>query len=958
MPRVTEGGASVRPINEPSEGQPTPTSKPPKAQQPPQAGQSQTPFTSAVQARPLPILWGTDKIVPYLIEKLPTAKRQPANWAAGVVVSKGEIQAANGNAYEVLKGGTTGGGNSPSSTGADPTAWVVATVYALNDVRKANGNAYQCSKAGTSGAVGTGPSGTGTNIIDNLAQWAFLSVLPYPVVNTGDGIIWRYIQATPYPLYFQQFVGALCEGEILGVLRMWWNKERLVCPSLDRPGKGLACFFGPDAANQSISTAGTGYPWDDSSYQHTALISPVSFAAGGVPSGTQEEMPDIALETQGILFGATTLDARAADIVNDVLTHVRRGCGWPSGRVDATTITGAGAASYATYCDAAGLRFSYYLDTATTALAVLTDILNATNSDAFWSGGALKIVPLADTSITAPVYGGVNYVPSNTAQYNLTVDDLMDVDRPVQVSRRSDADCFNCYPIEYKDRSADYATITVEDPDQTDIETRGSMKRAGTVSLPMVFQDGTRPIMLSRNLAQRSLNIRNTYTFRLPWRFILLEPTDIVTLPPSALGDTGTTPIPVRITQLRENEDETITFTAEDYPQGVAASVPFVPQANDGLRPNEFITTSAGPNQVDGFSLGVKSGALVSAHVATSMLNFGNYWPNPTSEVSPPVGVSVLDDGSSSEWDFRVNVGPSPAAYAGIWVREMTRTTAGTSLLRHRVPASPGETYTFKNQHRYIATAGTPTAKTKVTFYDKDFGPPGGLSGSGSATHPVPGVPPGSWTPTAALTGALGVPLVAPSDTAYVEFALELVTAGAGTATIRWDALNAYKVISSDDLGSSIVTPDKLVRVSAIYTTNAGQSIPDSAWTTVDFGTSEKLSGFVTTGASWHFSTPGAGPPSGAGLYLVTAEVTINTGGAGAPVDAILRIVKAGVELQRGNRMTGNGPLLGLQLSAMIQCAATEQFHVDIWQANIGAACSLEAIHASNRICIVGPIDD
>lgn len=711
MPRITEGGASVRPINEPSEGQPTPTSKPPKGQQPPQGpGMSQTPFTSAVQARPLPILWGTDKIVPYLIEKLPTAKRQPANWAGGVVVSKGEIQAANGNAYEVLKGGTTGGGNSPSGTGADPTAWTTSQTWVLNDVRKANGNAYQCSKAGLGGGAGTGPSGTGTNIVDNQAQWAFLSALPYPVVNTGDGLVWRYIQALPYPLYFQMFVGALCEGEILGVLRMWWNKERLVCPSLDRPGKGLACFFGPDAANQSVSTAGTGYPWDDSSYQHTALISPVSFAAGGVPSGTQAEMPDMALEVQGVLFGATTLDARAADIVNDILTHVRRGCGWPSGRVDATTITGAGAASYATYCDAAGLRFSYYLDTATTALAVLTDILNATNSDAFWSSGVLKIVPLADTSITSPVYGGVNYVPSNTAQYNISVDDLMDVDRPVQVSRRSDADCFNCFPIEYKDRSADYATITVEDPDQTDIETRGSMKRAGTVSLPMVFQDGTRPIMLSRNLAQRSLNIRNTYTFRLPWRFILLEPTDIVTLPPSALGDTGTTPIPVRITQLRENEDESITFTAEDYPQGVAAtpSTTYVPQANDGLRSHEFITASSGSTQLDGFSIGVKAGTVPVA--GQTYVHYDNLWPNFNSELDPPPGVDL----TTAEWSNRTNIGG--AAFNGDWVRRLTGIQA---TLFHFLPCTPGENFYIEAQVKAVAAGSQKGGFVQVAWFDK-----------------------------------------------------------------------------------------------------------------------------------------------------------------------------------------------------------------------------------------------
>jgi hypothetical protein len=763
MPRVTEGGGSVRPIGEPSEGQPTPTSHPPAAPQPPQpGGVSATPFTSAVQARPLPTLWGTDKIVPFIIEKLATAKRAPANFSGGEVVSKGEIRAANQAAYEVLKGGT--GNNAPNGTGAAPTAWTTGQTWVLNDVRSANGNAYQCSKAGLGGAVGTGPAGTGTNIVDNQAQWAYIGALQdselgtYQVVNTADGLTWRFIQQLPYPLYFQQFVAALCEGEILGVLRMWWNKERLVCPSLDRPGKGLACFFGPDAANQTL--AGTG-PWDSSGYQHTALITLASFAAGGVPSGTQKEMPDIALETKGVLFGASSLDPPAADLVNDLLTHSRRGAGWPSSRVDATTVTGGGAASFRTYSDAAGLRFTYYLDRSKRAIDILQDILNCTLSDGYWSGGAYKIVPLADQPIASPVYGATAYVPANAAQYNLGPGDFLDPKMPVQISRRPDADCFNCYPIEFRDRSSDYATITVEDNDPTDLEIR-PLKRAGTLALPVAFPDGTRPVMISRALAQRSLNIRNTYTWTSPSNFIGLEPTDIVTLTEPRIG---LSLVPVRIVSLRENTNRSITYTAEDYPQGVAAPAAYTPQTNDGFRAHEFVTVGVVPSLVDGVSMGVKNGAIPDAG-GTRGGAIDNAFPNPTSENLPPPGADL----TQPEWIGRVNLGGGAAD--GDWVRSPG---LGASLsIPLTVPALSGESYYCEAVIKAAVAGANKGGFLRLTALDKTNASLGSASSAENDT-------------TTYTSPAASVALVMPAGTVRVK--CELVNGSDASAQAYFDKI-------------------------------------------------------------------------------------------------------------------------------------------------------------------------
>jgi hypothetical protein len=73
--------------------------------------------------------------------------------------------------------------------------------------------------------------------------------------------------------------------------------------------------------------------------------------------------------------------------------------------------------------------------------------------------------------------------------------------------------------------------------------------------------------------------------------------------------------------------------------------------------------------------------------------------------------------------------------------------------------------------------------------------------------------------------------------------------------------------------GPSTITSD--VTVAARYNTTAGQSIPASTQTIVDFGTKTfDRTGCVTTGASWKFTAPISG------LYRVTAKIRFLNGGS------------------------------------------------------------------------------
>lgn len=71
--------------------------------------------------------------------------------------------------------------------GYPATSWAASTAYSVGNVRYNQGNVYECVTAGTSGS--SGPSGTGSGIIDGSVQWDW--------VNAG-GLSWGWLTITAY----------------------------------------------------------------------------------------------------------------------------------------------------------------------------------------------------------------------------------------------------------------------------------------------------------------------------------------------------------------------------------------------------------------------------------------------------------------------------------------------------------------------------------------------------------------------------------------------------------------------------------------------------------------------------------------------------------------------------------------------------------------------------------------
>ena len=294
-------------------------------------------------------------------------------------------------------------------------------------------------------------------------------------------------------------------------------------------------------------------------------------------------------------------DAKPSAVAVDFLSDPYHGGLWSASRI-ADLVTGA--ASYQTYCTAMGFAVSPCFNEQKPAAAHLQDLLTATNSEAVWTaistGMILKIVPYGDVAITA---NGTTYTPATDPLYALGYDDFLGVldqngqatgSDPVTVARSSPGDVYNTIPVEFSDRMNAYNTGSVSDPEPVDVAQNGT-RTGSSLSLHMI----TRRAMakaISRIEAQKSVYVRNTYTFKVGWKYILLEPMDLVSITDAKLGLNA---LVVRIVSIDfpddASEDQGMTITAEGWPFGTGTSTVGPIQNNGGT----VVNTAATPGNAN-----------------------------------------------------------------------------------------------------------------------------------------------------------------------------------------------------------------------------------------------------------------------------------------------------------------------------------------------------------------------
>lgn len=369
-------------------------------------------------------------------------------------------------------------------------------------------------------------------------------------------------------LYYVSLIMALCEGPISAIDRVWKDRTETTLTDL-----GLSLFAGP-TPQTPWSYVTTKHPDEALGYNGLAYVAATSYSLGN--SAT---IGSHAFEVRGLNYGTgiNGIDADPALWILDLLTHAQFGAGFPAASLHMVSLNG-GAASCQTYCRAQGLALSPAIVNAETAQQVLQRTLDLINTAAVWSGGLLKFVPHADQQITG---NGSTFVPEIAPVYELTDDDFL-VDGggedPVTITRSDPLKCYNIWRLEASDRANAYNLAPVEVRDQDAIERFGA-RPSQTVTAHEIC-DLAMANIAAQLMLQRNLTMRNTYTFRLPWEFLLLDPMDVVSIAQSYLIEAGTQ---VRIKDIEEDEDGLFTVTAEDFLPGTMTAVAYpAPSATGG----------------------------------------------------------------------------------------------------------------------------------------------------------------------------------------------------------------------------------------------------------------------------------------------------------------------------------------------------------------------------------------
>jgi hypothetical protein len=155
-------------------------------------------------------------------------------------------------------------------------------------------------------------------------------------------------------------------------------------------------------------------------------------------------------------------------------------------------------------------------------------------------------------------------------------------DDPVHIVRSTPADADNMIAVECLDRSNSYNTTIVEVFDQASIDLYGVRRNTSLKAQAIVDSTYAGPIA-AQLMLQRSLYFRNTYTFALGWKYCLLEPMDLVQISDARLGATALT---VRVTAVEEDDEGTLSITAEDFFGGYSTAVLYPKQGAAGYVPN------------------------------------------------------------------------------------------------------------------------------------------------------------------------------------------------------------------------------------------------------------------------------------------------------------------------------------------------------------------------------------
>lgn len=342
--------------------------------------------------------------------------------------------------------------------------------------------------------------------------------------------------------YTADIMFGLCEGQIEGIGNIAREKTQTTLSA-----EKMTLFTGARPQSE-WSYLSTKYPNKALPYFGTAYI-----AVSNLSLGSDGTLPNYSFEVKGLNIVSGGMDSNPADIVNDLLTNQYYGAGISSSLMGSLTLL-------RNYCTEYGMLLSLGQSTQEAVFDIIKRILQECNSEIVYSEGMVKFIPYGETAKGT-------YSPNITPIYDLNDDDFLDVEQPIKVTRSSPTDAYNSVKIEFYNRANNYNVETDEEQDLANIDLYGY--RPQDVITMHEICDSTTAHTVAQLLLNRTLYVRNTYEFRVTWRYSLLEPMDVITITDSILG---LNKYQVRIVEISENSDYELTIIAEDFPFGVSTA--------------------------------------------------------------------------------------------------------------------------------------------------------------------------------------------------------------------------------------------------------------------------------------------------------------------------------------------------------------------------------------------------
>lgn len=386
-------------------------------------------------------------------------------------------------------------------------------------------------------------------VAPNLIQYDDFTAIPHTTKQkTGKGG-GGGTASTDYT-YSVAAIMALGSGTLESIGKVWKDKEHSSLRELKFD------FYSGDEVQEPYPYFVTKHPERALSYRGISYV-----ASGAYDLGSNASFGNHTFEVQarGSIAanhaGSDVPDAELADVVMALLTDPEQGVG-----IDAATL--GDMAGFRSFCLANSLWVSPAYTEQRGAFEYIKNLLTIGFSDCVYSGGKFKIVPYSDVPATGSL---ATYTPTIAPAVDLDEDDFISDESTdaIRIKQKSAEESYNHVRVKFADRANDYNDNIAESKDAADIEQHG-LRSMDVVDLKEIA-DAAVAQKVADYLLHRALYILNTYEFRLPWKHVLLEPMDVVTLnyPRQFLNGT-----PVLITEISEDDDGLLTVTAEDYPLG------------------------------------------------------------------------------------------------------------------------------------------------------------------------------------------------------------------------------------------------------------------------------------------------------------------------------------------------------------------------------------------------------